>query len=140
MSNKETANTEFEYNEDDSGNGLYRQVMTGEAYNVSSPEDVTETVNVAPAPVASKPKSKPTPKATSVPQVGQDASQFFFLVEGRIRLDQFGEPPVYSDQRRIVRSTDLDSALEKFVEYFRSMSNENQQYTVVQAGGSETIL
>jgi len=72
--------------------------------------------------------------------VGQDASQFFFLVEGRIRLDQFGEPPVYSDQRRIVRSTDLDSALEKFVEYFRSMSNENQQYTVVQAGGSETIL
>jgi hypothetical protein len=71
---------------------------------------------------------------------GPVATSSTYLVEGKVRLDQGGDPPVIADQRRIVNAANVDEALSKFVNYFTSMSNANQRYTVVQAGASETIL
>ena len=116
---------EFNYEDSDI---LYQQVMSkgavapkfGESTN--APDNFTEQfdkVIVSTAPVA----------VSST-----------FLVEGKVRLDQDGNSPVFADQRRIVNATNVDEALSKFVNYFTSMSNANQRYTVVQAGASETIL
>lgn len=113
---KNAADNEFVYDDSDE---LYGAVMSGGA--------------VA-APVAA---------ATSEVQAAAAATphpNLIFLVEGKVRLDQLGDPAVFSDQRRIVSAANIDEALAKFVAYFESMSNDSQRYTVVQAGGSETIL
>jgi hypothetical protein len=68
------------------------------------------------------------------------ATSSTYLVEGKVRLDQDGNSPVFADQRRIVNAANVDEALSKFVNYFTSMSNPTQRYTVVQAAASETIL
>jgi hypothetical protein len=63
-----------------------------------------------------------------------------FLVEGKVRLDQEGNAPVVVDQRRIVNAANVDEALQKFVNYFVGLSSSTQQYSIVQAAASETIL
>ena len=111
---------EFNYDESDS---LYHQVMSKGAVApafvdpLDAPQEVTKQVTVAPV-----------------------ATSTTFLVEGKVRLDQDGNGPVFADQRRIVNAANVDEALAKFVNYFTSMSNATQRYTVVQAGASETIL
>lgn len=68
------------------------------------------------------------------------ASSSVFLVEGKIRLDQEGASAIFSDQRRIVNASNIDEAIEKFMNYFTGMSNPSQRYTVVSVTASETIL
>lgn len=120
--------TEFVYED---GDLLYQQVMSSGAVGPSDPiGDVittggAEVVYAAPAPMA----------PVAVPAVSS-----IYLVEGKVRLDQDGSPPIFSDQRRIVNAGSVDEALQKFMQYFAAMSNPIQQYTVVQAGASETIL
>ena len=119
---------EFNYEDSDA---LYQQVMSRGAVApafedpATVVEDITARYDVATvlAPIAA-------PVATSST----------FLVEGKVRLDQDGNSPVFADQRRIVNAANVDEALSKFINYFTSMSNANQRYTVVQAGASETIL
>jgi hypothetical protein len=121
-----------EFNYDDS-DVLYQQVMSQGAVApafedpANAVSEITARHEVVAAPTAA---AAPTPVATS--------STFF--VEGKVRLDQDGNSPVFADQRRIVNAASADEALSKFVSYFTGMSNASQRYTVVQAGASETIL
>ena len=118
---------EFVYEDSDS---LYREVMTTGA---------TAPVSTIPEPV-SEYQFFPTPVQAPAAAVTPPATTAIYLVEGKVRLDQDGSPPVFSDQRRIVNASSVDEALQKFMNYFTSMSNPLQRYTVVQAGASETIL
>ena len=118
--------TEFNYDDSDS---LYQQVMSNGAVAPAF-TDPADAVQEVAAQVAVAPATVVAPVAASST----------FLVEGKVRLEQEGGAPVVADQRRIVNAANVDEALAKFVNYFTSMSNATQRYTVVQAGASETIL
>lgn len=121
---------EFMYEDSDA---LYQQVMSSGAVAptqpINAPVEVTTSVSY----------DTPAPAAYTPPAVVA-ATSFTYFVEGKVRLDQEGSPPIFSDQRRIVNARNADEALEKFMSYFANMSNPIQRYTVVQAGASETIL
>jgi hypothetical protein len=120
--NKTETVAEYEYSDSDP---MYQQVMSGEviAEGVDAMyEEFTVDVNT---PLVQTPATVPTT---------------LFLVEGKVRLDQEGNAPVIADQRRIVNAANVDEALQKFVSYFVGMSSATQQYSIVQAAASETIL
>lgn len=133
--------TEFNYEDSDA---LYQQVMSSGAVAPVRDEidlavggfDTPPAVNV---PLTSI-QSPLTINLTSATPIVDPVSHQIFLVEGKVRLDQDGAAPVFSDQRRIVNATNVDEALAKFMRYFAGMSNPVQRYTVVQAAASETIL
>lgn len=125
-----TAETPTEFNYEDS-DALYQNVMsTGAVAPVRDEVDLAMGGYTAPVQV-----NVPVPTA---PTRGQ--ASLLYLVEGKIRLDQDGSPPIVADQRRIVNATSIDDALSKFVSYFAAMSNPVQRYTVVQAAAAEAIL
>lgn len=63
-----------------------------------------------------------------------------FLIEGRVRLDQTGRnDPIFADQKRLVWAQSFEQAVQKYNAYFAGLSNFNEKYTVVSAGGSEAI-
>ena len=119
---------EFNYEDSDA---LYKHVMSRGAV-VPTFED--------PANVAEDITTHYDVGAVLAPVVAPVAASSIFFVEGKVRLDQDDNLPIFADQRRIVNAANVDEALSKFVNYFANMSNANQRYTVVQAGASETIL
>jgi hypothetical protein len=69
-----------------------------------------------------------------------DKAQLLYLIEGRVRMDQMGSSePIFSDQRRLVWAYTFEEAVGKFTNYFAGISTTSQRYTVVGAGGSESI-
>jgi hypothetical protein len=69
-----------------------------------------------------------------------DKAQLLYLIEGRVRMDQMGSSePVFSDQKRLVWAYTFEEAVGKFTSYFAGISTTSQRYTVVGAGGSESI-
>jgi hypothetical protein len=55
-------------------------------------------------------------------------------------MDQMGSSePVFSDQKRLVWAYSFEEAVGKFTKYFAGISTVSQRYTVVGAGGSESI-
>jgi len=127
-----TADTPTEFNYDDS-DALYQNVMSGGAV-----APIKDEIDLALS-TETQPVQVNVPVMTS-PNVARPAPSLIYLVEGKVRLDQDGSTPIVADQRRIVNATNVDEALSKFVNYFTSMSNPVQRYTVVQAAASETIL
>jgi hypothetical protein len=113
--------TEFNYEDDDA---VYNQIMTS-------------AVTQYPTVVYDNPSEGVT---MSVGQGIAAPLNLIYLVEGKVRLDQEGSGPIFSDQRRIVNATNVDEAIQKFVNYFAGMSSPVQRYTVVTVAGSETIL
>lgn len=127
--NPAPAPTEFNYEDSDA---IYQSVMSNGA--VAPIRDEIDLALQAPEQVVyAQPVTGVNPALVQSPSL-------IYLVEGKVRLDQDGSPPIVSDQRRIVNAANVDEALRKFVNYFTSMSNPIQRYTVVQAGASETIL
>lgn len=123
---------EFEY---DQSEQLYQQLMTGEVIPVNPEQNEVDPPVMNPVPVY----TAPVYTKTSFPVSPHVVSQLF-LVEGKVRLDRVGDASIVADQRRIVNAHNVDDALEKFVNYFTSMSNGDQSYSIVQAAASETIL
>ena len=119
---KNKAETTAEYVYDDA-DPMYQQVMAGDLI-APGVDDLIDTATVYHHEVY-----VPAPAPTTL-----------FLVEGKVRLDQEGNAPVVADQRRIVNAANVDEALQKFVNYFVGMSSPSQQYSIVQAAASETIL
>lgn len=118
--------TEFNYEEDDS---FYQNIMSSTP--TAQPSSLTytsESINTTTMPEISAPIA-PIPTVSSI-----------YLVEGKIRLDQDGSGPIFSDQRRIVNASNVDEAIQKFANYFVNMSNPVQRYTIVNVAASETIL
>ena len=69
-----------------------------------------------------------------------DKAQLLYLIEGRVRMDQMGSSePIFSDQKRLVWAYTFEEAVGKFTSYFAGISTVSQRYTVVGAGGSESI-
>lgn len=62
-----------------------------------------------------------------------------FLINGHVRLTRQGQEPITAEQTRIVEARDFNEAVSKYNNYFASLSNPNEIYTVVGAGGSEAI-
>jgi hypothetical protein len=106
----------------DDADPMYQQVMAGELIVPG----IDTYVPIITSPI-------PTHIPTPIPST-------LFLVEGKVRLDQEGNAPVVVDQRRIVNAANVDEALQKFVNYFVGLSSSTQQYSIVQAAASETIL
>lgn len=123
----EQTSSDFNYQDDDA---MYQKIMSG------APADLkTSSVNHAPEFVAT----------TNVPEVPASAGMVaplssIYFVEGKIRLDQDGSGAIFSDQRRVVNASNVDEAIQKFVNYFVGMSNPVQRYTVITVAASETIL
>lgn len=123
---------EFEYDQNEQ---LYQQLMTGEVIPVNPEQNEVNqpTMDSTPTTTVQTPTSVFVQAVTSGPSA-------LFLVEGKVRLDRVGDATIVADQRRIVNAQNVDDALEKFVNYFTSMSNGDQSYSIVQAAASETIL
>ena len=125
------APTEFNYEDSDA---LYQHVMSGSSVAATPIRDEADlAVAQYDEPTTLNVEAPPG----TLPTYGQKLE--FFLVEGKVRLDQDGTTPIVADQRRIVLARNIDEALNKFVRYYSAMSNPVQRYTVVQASGSETI-
>jgi len=69
----------------------------------------------------------------------QGGSRKLFLVEGSVRLDRMNSGSIISEQSRIVWASNLEEALQKYVNYFQGMSSQAENYVVVRAGGSEAL-
>lgn len=121
--------SEFDYSESEQ---LYQQLMTGEIIPTNPEQNEVDPPAMNPVPVY-KTTHFPTPAPSPL-------TSSLFLVEGKVRLDRVGDATIVADQRRIVNAQNVDDALEKFVNYFTSMSNGDQSYSIVQAAASETIL
>ena len=130
VKNKSTDDSvEFNYEDSDA---LYRHVMsTGAAASGPMRDEIDLALQTAEPVVYT---------AAPAPAVFAQSPSLIYLVEGKVRLDQDGSPPIVADQRRIVNAANVDEALNKFVNYFVGMSNPIQRYSVVQAAASETIL
>jgi hypothetical protein len=111
----------------DDADPMYQQVMAGELIVPGVDNMIDVYVTEMPAPENTGYTPAPIPST-------------LFLVEGKVRLDQEGNAPVVVDQRRIVNAANVDEALQKFVNYFVGLSSSTQQYSIVQAAASETIL
>ena len=120
---EEQVPTELNSKDDDAE---YQEIM------LSTPQ----TYSVTYAPVSVDTISVPE---ISIPAASQNVSSIY-LVEGKIRLDQDGLSPIFSDQRRVINAFNIDEALQTFTNYFVGMSNPVQRYTVVTATALETIL
>jgi hypothetical protein len=111
----------------DDADPMYQQVMAGELIVPGVDNMIDESVVESYGPIFAGYTPAPIPST-------------LFLVEGKVRLDQEGNAPVVVDQRRIVNAANVDEALQKFVNYFVGLSSSTQQYSIVQAAASETIL
>ena len=74
--------------------------------------------------------------------VNNNISLGLFLVEGLVQLRplQPGRQPVQAEQQRIVYATNVDHAIQKYNQYFASLSNAHEIYVVLRASGSEAIM
>ncbi len=124
---QEQASSEFNYQDDDE---TYQRIMSGASADIKTP-----SAKPAPEFVATTNVSE-----VSIPAASISVASSIYFVEGKIRLDQDGSSAVFSDQRRIVNASNVDEAIQKFVNYFVGMSNPVQRYTAVSVVASETIL
>jgi hypothetical protein len=71
-----------------------------------------------------------------------DTSSKLFLVEGLVQLRplQPGRQPVQAEQNRIVYAMNVDHAIQKYNQYFASLSNAHEIYVVLRASASEAIM
>ena len=132
---KEQEIVEFDYDKMD--DSAYSAIMSTPHAN---PTEAGATINMTtPTPENIVPSTVPVYDITFGGSM-QKSDLELFSIEGRVRLDQVGlEEPIFSDQKRLVWASNFDEAVAKFSNYFRGLSNHNQRYSVVHAGGTEAI-
>jgi len=65
-----------------------------------------------------------------------------FLVEGNVQMRPApgsNRTPITADQRRIVMASNIDEAIQKYVNHFASLNTALETYIVVHAAASEAI-
>ena len=100
-------------------------------------------VNVANAPVNNVSQTVPTSYFNNDDvNTGANMQSNLFLVEGLVQLRplQPGRQPVQAEQNRIVYANDIDHAIQKYNQYFASLSNGLEMYVVLRASASEAIM
>jgi len=128
---KTTAEEPIEFDYETFGNDdTYNQIM-------NTSQSFTTPVNPS---VREMPVSAPETFYNNPELIMSDKAQLLYLIEGRVRMDQMGSSePVFSDQKRLVWAYSFEEAIGKFSNYFAGISTTSQRYTVVGAGGSESI-
>lgn len=84
----------------------------------------------------------PIQTAEIVP-TNQRISTNMFLVEGTVQMRPTpgsNRTPITADQRRIVLASNIDEAIQKYVNHFASLNTALETYVVVNAAASEAIL
>jgi hypothetical protein len=121
---------EFDY-EIAGSDEIYNQIMNTE-------QSFTTPINPS---VREMPQPQATETFYNNPElIMSDKAQLLYLIEGRVRMDQIGSSEsVFSDQKRLVWAYAFEEAIGKFTNYFAGISTTSQRYTVVSAGGSESI-
>jgi len=87
-------------------------------------------------------ESRPFQLGETVP-VGTRISANMFLVEGTVQMRPMpgsNRTPITADQRRIVLASNIDEAIQKYVNHFTSLNTALETYVVVNAAASEAIL
>lgn len=85
--------------------------------------------------------SKSIQMAEIVP-TSQRISTNMFLVEGTVQMRPTpgsNRNPITADQRRIVMASNIDEAIQKYVNHFTSLNTALETYVVVNAAASEAI-
>lgn len=85
--------------------------------------------------------NKPVQTAEIVP-TNQRISTNMFLVEGTVQMRPTpgsNRTPITADQRRIVLASNIDEAIQKYVNHFTSLNTALETYVVVNAAASEAI-
>ncbi len=70
-----------------------------------------------------------------------DAGARLFLVEGEVQLSSRapGKGAMIAKQMRLVRAASDDQAIQKYVNYFAGLSDQQSVYMVISAAAMETI-
>ena len=142
----ENSPREFDYETEGDNDALYTAVMNGTA-NVNVESDKPKKVpwnkglKYPLKPKNSIPDTDPvaTPNMIALPAVNEDFFNTLFLIKGRVRRDAIGSDSVFAEQERLVWAKTFEEAVSKFTSYFAELSNYNERYTVVGAGGTEAI-
>lgn len=126
---------EFDY-ETFGDDDTYNQIMnTEQSFTTSTNPSVREMPVMTTEPTIATETFYNNPEL-----IMSDKAQLLYLIEGRVRMDQMGSSePVFSDQKRLVWAYTFEEAVGKFTSYFAGISTVSQRYTVVGAGGSESI-
>jgi hypothetical protein len=120
---------EFDYETFGNNDDTYNQIMNTEQSFTTSTNPSVREMPVATETFYNNPEL-----------IMSDKAQLLYLIEGRVRMDQMGSSePVFSDQKRLVWAYSFEEAVGKFTNYFAGISTTSQRYTVVGAGGSESI-
>ena len=86
-------------------------------------------------------ESRPFQLEETVP-VGTRISTNMFLVEGTVQMRPTpgsNRNPITADQRRIVMASNIDEAIQKYVNHFTGLNTALETYVVVNAAASEAI-
>ena len=79
---------------------------------------------------------------TEIVPTNQRISTNMFLVEGIVQMRPVpgsNRTPITADQRRIVLASNIDEAIQKYVNHFTSLNTALETYVVVNAAASEAI-
>ena len=143
MSDKQTeipAANNFDYETQGQDDDFYTAIMS----NNEPPKPAHKKPGPKPG-FKPKPKNTPAPgtepmvMSGGLPMVKESDFNQLFLIEGRVRRDAIGEEPIFSEQKRLVWAQTFEDAVRKYNVYFAGLSNFNERYSVVMAGGSEAI-
>ena len=83
-----------------------------------------------------------TDQMTETVSTNQHIGANMFFVEGTVQMRPApgsNRTPITADQRRIVMASDIDEAIQKYVNHFTSLNTALETYVVVNAAASETI-
>ena len=83
-----------------------------------------------------------TDQMTETVSTNQHIGANMFFVEGNVQMRPApgsNRTPITADQRRIVMASNIDEAIQKYVNHFTSLNTALETYVVVNAAASETI-
>lgn len=136
----------FDYESQGENDDLYSAIMTNQKVKPPhkkpgpKPKPKPAPVNEAPTSIFVPGTEMPAvPSTFNLPPVKESDFQQLYMIEGRVRRDAIGEDSVFSDQKRLVWAKSFEEAVRKYNSYFAGLSNFNERYSVVMAGGSEAI-
>jgi len=144
--NKTTVNevvepVEFDYERDD---GMFDNSYQNTAYTVVRNEQPAWTLSTQDAALM-VPPSEPLPSPILTSQVQRSDALIgqpkLYLVEGEVQMSprELGRGSVVAKQFRLVQATHETEAVDKYSNYFRSLSDGDAVYTTLRAAAMETI-
>lgn len=127
---------QFDYESQGDNDDLYTAIMTGQGE--ANPATAVRQHTAEPR-IKRPEKETFNMQMPSLPVVKESDFDQLFFIEGKVRRDAIGEDAVFAEQKRLVWASSFEKAVQKFNVYFANLSNNNERYTVIMAGGTEAI-